>query len=200
MRRLSGIIAFAVASCLTVLGGRVLLASSFSGPDEEPPPALPVPSPSPSPTYQSRWPAEWLPEKPARYGPDVPWPPPVPDPRVPVPPECKRLEAMDGLLLDLVRSSEPVGFAAYVNAPWDDGTRVIKIPFRDGLVRVSIDLQDDEGDLVERYELRAPRFTPADEYIPYVRLNARAPLDRLCALANDPRVRRVSLPIYSVLD
>ena len=197
--RLDGIVAFVLASCLTVLGGRVLLASSSPGPDDDPTTGMPQPSPSPSPlpTYYGRWPTEWPAERPAYLGPEVPWPPPVPDPRIPVPPECRRLEAMDSLLLDMVRSPDPAGFATFVNAP--GSTRPItRIRLRDNAVEVAIHLQADAGDLVEQYGVRLPYRIPPRDYLPSGGISGFVPLDKLCALANDSRIRRLALPNYGI--
>ena len=154
--------------------------------------------PSPVPPSPPRWPTEWDSERPTHYGSDVPWPPPVPDPRVPVSPNCQRLAAMDEDLSDLARSSDPLGFAAFLNAPSRSGVRTLRIRLRDGMVRVRITPETDEGDLVQRFGLQVPRRNPPDEMAPGGRLTVFVPFDRLCDLANDEGIRRISLTGYFV--
>ena len=76
--------------------------------------------------------------------------------------------------------------------------QIIRIRLRDNAVEVNIHLQADAGDLVEQYGVRLPYRIVPHEYLPSGGVSGFVPLDKLCALANDSRVRRVALPNYGI--
>lgn len=61
------------------------------------------------------------------------------------------------------------------------------LDYEDGRVRVEIELAGEEGDLAERYNLRVEARGGR-------LVQALAPVDGLCALSRDPRVRFVQSP------
>ncbi|MCC7370610.1 MAG: hypothetical protein IT306_19470 [Chloroflexi bacterium] len=139
-----------------------------------------------------RWPINWGGDRPRTIPSELPWPPPIPDPNSPLSPEQERLGWMDIELLEVVLSSNPVAMAGYINAfPLRKGKR---LHLQGQSLSVSVELAGEEGDLATRFAFQTVRRYPASDLVPYAQVAALVPINQLCGLASDARVRRIQAP------